>query len=92
MRQQTRSHITHSARQADPIAARRHRCGWKACVTNAGPQRRSLRDAAVGYRNAYRVERLVHRLQSRVQIAPLLIKRNEHMAGLTSRLTLGVRV
>jgi transposase len=44
------------------------------------------------YRHAYRVERLCHRLKSHGQIAPLLVKLNEHIAGLTYLLTRGVRV
>jgi transposase len=35
---------------------------------------------------------LGNRLKSRVPIAPLFVKRNEHIEGLTSLLTLGVRV
>ena len=44
------------------------------------------------YRNAYRVERLFNRLKSRVHIAPLFVKLNEQIEGLTYLLTLGVRV
>jgi transposase len=44
------------------------------------------------YRNEYRVERIFNRLKSRLHIAPLFVKRHEHIAGLTSLLTLGVRV
>ena len=42
--------------------------------------------------NAYRVERIFHRLKSRVPSAPLFVKLNDHIEGLTSLLTLGVRV
>jgi transposase len=90
--QKTRYHITHIARQEATIAARRQRFGWKAFVTNAGPERLSLRDAVLGYRNEYRVERLFHRLKSRVRIAPWFVKLHEQIEGLTSLLTLGVRV
>jgi len=90
--QKTRYHITHIARQADTIAALRQRFGWKALVTNAGQKRLSLHDAVLGYRNAYRVERLFNRRKSRVHIAPLFVKRNEQMEGLTYLRTLGVRV
>jgi transposase len=90
--QKTRSHITHIARQADTIAALSQRFGWKAFVTNAGQKRLSLQDAVLCYRNAYRVERLFNRLKSRVHIAPLFVKLNEHIEGLTSLLTRGVRV
>jgi transposase len=44
------------------------------------------------YRNEYRVERIFNRLKSRVQIAPLFVKLNEQIEGLTYLLTLGVRV
>jgi transposase len=84
--------ISHIARQEDPIAARSHRFGWKAFVTNAGQERLSLKEAVLCYRNEYRVERLFHRLKSRVHIAPLFVKLNEQIEGLTYLLTLGVRV
>src|SRR5438067_4850789 len=90
--QETRYHIIHIARQADTIAARSQRLGWKAFVTNAGQKRLSLQDAVLCYRNEYRVERIFNRLKSRVHIAPLFVKLNEQIEGLTYLLTLGVRV
>jgi transposase len=90
--QKTRYQITYIARQEATIAARRQRFGWKAFVTNAGPKRLSLQDAVLSYRNEYRVERIFHRLKSRVHIAPLFVKLNEQIEGLTYLLTLGVRV
>jgi transposase len=90
--QKTRYHITHIARQADTIAALRQRLGWKAFVTNAAPQRLSLQEAVLCYRHEYRVERIFHRLKSRVHIAPLFVKLNDQIEGLTYLLTLGVRV
>jgi transposase len=90
--QKTRYHITQITRQEDKIAALRHRFGWKAFVTNAEQKRLSLQDAVLCYRNEYRVERVFNRLKSRVHIAPLFVKRNEHIEGLTYLLTLGVRV
>jgi transposase len=87
-----RYHITRIARQGDHIAALTQRCGWKAFVTNAVPTRRSLQAAVLCYRNEYRVERIFNRLKSRVHIAPLFVKRNEQIEGLTYLLTLGVRV
>src|SRR5262249_17338624 len=90
--QKTRSQITHIVHQDDTITARRQRFGWKAFVTNAGPTRLSLREAVLGYRHEYRVERIFHRLKSRVHIAPLFVKLNEQIEGLTYLLTLGVRV
>jgi transposase len=90
--QRTRSHITQVTRQEDIIAAHSQRLGWKAFVTNAGHTRLSLQDAVLCYRNEYRVERILHRLKSRVHIAPLFVKRNEQIEGLTYLLTLGGRV
>jgi transposase len=90
--QKTRYHITHIARQADTIAARRQRLGWKAFVTNAEQKRLSLQEAVLCYRNEYRVERIFNRLKSRVHIAPLFVKLNAQIEGLTYLLTLGVRV
>jgi len=88
----TRYHITHIARQEDKIAALTQQCGWKAFVTNAEEKRLSLQDAVLCYRNEYRVERIFNRLKSRVQIAPLFVKLNDQIEGLTYLLTLGVRV
>ena len=52
----------------------------------AKSQRLSLHDAVWCYRNEYRVERLFTRLKSRVPIAPLFVKLNEQIEGLTSLL------
>jgi len=90
--EKTRYHITHIARQADTIAACSQRFGWKAFVTNVGQERLSLQAAVLCYRNEYRVERIFNRLKSRVHIAPLFVKLNEQIEGLTYLLTLGVRV
>jgi transposase len=51
-----------------------------------------LQDAVLCYRNAYRVERIFNRLKSRSHIAPWFVKLHEQIEGLTSLLTLGVRV
>ena len=90
--QTTRYHITHITRRADNIAELCQRFGWKAFVTNAAQKRLSLQDAVLCYRNEYRVERIFNRLKSRVHIAPLFVKLNEQIEGLTYLLTLGVRV
>jgi transposase len=84
--------ITRIARREGPIADRVQRLGWKAFVTNATQERLSLADAVLCYRNEYRIERIFHRLKSRVWIAPLFVKRDDQIQGLTYLLTLGVRV
>jgi transposase len=90
--QKTRYPITHIVPQQGPMAALSQRFGWKAFVTNAGQTQLSVQHAVLCYRNAYRVERIFNRLKSRVHIAPLFVKLNDHIEGLTSLLTLGVRV
>lgn len=90
--QKIRYHITRIARQADIIANLTQQFGWKAFVTNAGQKRLSLQEAVLCYRHEYRIERIFNRLKSRVQIAPLFVKLNDQIEGLTYLLTLGVRV
>ena len=92
VREHIRYHITRIAREEDTIATLTARFGWKAFVTNATPQRLSLADAVLCYRNEYRIERIFNRLKSRVHIAPLFVTRDDQIAGLTYLLTLGVRV
>jgi transposase len=92
VRETIRYHITRIARQGGPIAALKERLGWKAFVTNATQERLSLADAVLCYRNEYRIERIFNRLKSRVHIAPLFVKRDDQIEGLTYLLTLGVRV
>jgi transposase len=87
-----RYHITRIVRQEGPIADLSQRFGWKAFVTNAPKEQLSLVDAVLCYRNEYRVERIFNRLKSRLQIAPLFVKLNDQLEGLTYLLTLGVRV
>ena len=87
-----RYHITRIARREGPIADLVQRFGWKAFVTNATQERLSLADAVLCYRNEYRIERIFNRLKSRVSIAPLFVKRDDQIQGLTYLLTLGVRV
>src|SRR5712691_2680369 len=90
--QKTRYHITHIARQQDKITDLRQRFGWKAFVTNAGQKRLSLKNAILCNLNEYRVERIFNRIKRQVHIAPLFVKLNEQIEGLTYLLTLGVRV
>ena len=92
VREHIRDHSTRIAREEAPIAALTARFGWKAFVTNATQQRLSLAEAVLCYRNAYRIERLFNRLKSRGPIAPLFVTRDDQIEGLTSLLTLGVRV
>ena len=67
-------------------------CRPPGIAAKAVQKRLSLQEAVLCYRNEYRVERVFNRLKSRVHIAPLFVKLNDHIEGLTSLLTLGVRV
>jgi len=88
----TRYQITRIVRHEGAIAALNGQFGWKAFVTNAAPERLSLKEAVLCYRNEYRVERIFNRLKSRVHIAPMFVTLNDQIEGLTHLLTLGVRV
>ena len=44
------------------------------------------------YRKEYRIERIFNRLKSRLNIAPLFVKRNDQIEGLCHLLSLVVRV
>lgn len=90
--EKVRYQITAVVRQEDPIAAQKERFGWKAFVTNAPTQRLSLAEAVLCYRHEYRIERIFNRLKSRLEIAPLFVKCDDQIQGLTYLLTLGVRV
>ena len=52
----------------------------------------SLHDAILSYRNEYRVERIFGRLKSRLNIAPLFVKKDDQIEGMTYLLILCVRV
>ena len=84
--------ITAVIRQEAQIAAQQERFGWKALVTNAPKPQLSLAEAVLCYRHEYRIERIFNRLKSRLEIAPLFVKRDDQIQGLTYLLTLGVRV
>jgi len=90
--EKVRYQITAVERNEDPIALLKERLGWKAFVTNAASSSLSLQEAVLCYRNEYRVERIFNRLKSRLNIAPLFVKREDQIEGLTNLLTLAVRV
>jgi transposase len=87
-----RYQITAVIRQEAQIAAQKERFGWKAFATNTPKPRLSLVEAVLCYRHEYRIERIFNRLKSRLEIAPLFVKRDDQIQGLTYLLTLGVRV
>ena len=83
--------LPHHAHRAP---GRHHRClqptfGVESLCHQYGAHATVFAGSGVGYRNAYRVERIFNRLKSRVHIAPLCVKRNEQIESLTYLLTLG---
>ncbi len=90
--EKVRYQITEVSCDDDQIADLKAGLGWKAFVTNATEARLSLADAILCYRHEYRIERIFSRLKSRLQIAPLFVKLDDQIEGLTYLLTLGVRV
>jgi len=90
--EKVRYQITAVTRNESAINTIHQRFGWKAFVTNATKDVLSLQNAILCYRNEYRIERMFHRLKSRLNIAPLFVTRDDQIEGLTYLLTLGVRV
>ncbi len=90
--EKVRYHITEVRRDDEQIADLKAGLGWKAFVTNATAKRLPLAEAVLCYRHEYRIERIFSRLKSRLQIAPMYVKRDDQIEGLTYLLTLGVRV
>ncbi len=79
-------------RNEEEIAEQKMRFGWKAFVTDVSKESLSLEDAVLSYRNEYRVERIFSRLKSRLNIAPLFVRKDHQIEGMTYLLTLCVRV
>jgi transposase len=90
--EKVRYQITEVRRSDEQIADVKAGLGWKAFVTNATAKRLPLADAVLCYRHEYRIERIFSRLKSRLQIAPMYVKREDQIESLTYLLTLGVRV
>lgn len=79
-------------RLEQPIARIKKTFGWKAYVTDVGKERLNLETATLCYRKEYRVERIFHRLKSRLNIAPLFVRRNDQIVGMSHLLMLGIRI
>jgi transposase len=84
--------ITKVDRDGERVNALVKRFGWKVFVTDVPAQTLSFVEAMKCYRKEYRVERIFHRLKSRLNISPPFVKRDDQVIGLTHLLTLGVRV
>lgn len=87
-----RYQITNVSRNEEKVEEAIKKFGWKAYVTDVPKERLGFIDAVKCYRKQYRVERIFSRLKSRLDIAPLYVKRNDQIKGITHILMLGVRV
>lgn len=69
------------------------RCGWRAYVTNAPPERLTLKTVISTYRDEWIVERGFGRLKGvALSLTPLFVQRDDQVVGLIHLLTLGLRV
>jgi transposase len=90
--EKVRYQITSVSRNETKIEETKKRFGWKAFVTNARKEQMSLSEAVLCYRREYRIERIFNRLKSRLNIAPLYVKDDDQITGMTNLLMLGVTV
>jgi len=88
-----RYQITQVQRHAVAIAKHVATLGWRAYGTNAPQTRLSFENAVLEYRNEFRIERVFGRFKGeQLAIAPLFVKRDDQVVGLTRLLSLAVRV
>jgi transposase len=87
-----RFQITGVKRKEVQIIEKVNSFGWKTFVTDASSDRLCFGDVIRMYRNQYRVEQVFNKLKSRLNIAPLYVKRSDQIKGMTNLLTLAVRV
>jgi transposase len=88
-----RYQITQVSPHGDAIAALQKRFGWKAYVTNAPPERLTLPQALLTYRDEWRVEQGFRRLKGvPLSISPLFVQRDDQVRGLMHLLTLALRL
>lgn len=91
--ERVRYQITGVIRDEAAIAALQQTFGWRAYVTDASAERLSLQDAVLTYRGEWQIERGFHRLKGApLSIAPMYVKRDDQVVGLTNLLSIAVRV
>lgn len=87
-----RYQIIRVTRNETKIEETKKRFGWKSFVTNAKKKQMSLSEAVLCYRREYRIERIFNRLKSQLNIAPLYVKDDDQITGMTHLLMLGIMV
>jgi transposase len=85
--------IVEVRRDAEAIAHRRRRHGWRIQVTNVPVGRLPLCESVAGYRAGWCPERDFHLLKDRpLGISPLWVRREDQIIGLTALLTPALRL
>ena len=88
-----RYQLTAVTRNEEAIAQFVATLGWRAYATNAPTPRLSLEKAVREYRDEYNIERGFGRLKGApLSIAPLFVKRDDQVVGLTRLLSVAVRI
>jgi transposase len=78
---------------AKAVEAAKELLGCRVFVTNASPERMSLEDAVLTYRDEYRIETNFARLKGQpLSIAPMYLTREDHIKGLIRLLSIGLRL
>jgi transposase len=91
--ERVRYQITAVQRDEAAIAHLVSTLGWRAYATNAAQERLSLADAVREYRHEYHIEHSFGRLKGApLSIAPMFVKRDDQVSGLTHLLSVALRV
>jgi transposase len=91
--ERVRYQITAVQRNEAAIATLVSTLGWRAYATNASQERLSLKQAVGEYRHEYHIEHGFGRLKGApLSIAPMFVKRDDQVTGLTHLLSVALRV
>jgi len=91
--ERVRYQITAVQRNEQAIADLLSQLGWRAYATNAPQPRLSLEHAVREYRHEYHIEHGFGRLKAApLSIAPMFVKRDDQVTGLTHLLSVALRV
>lgn len=91
--ERVRYQITAVERNEEVIADLVSTLGWRAYATNAPKARLSLEQAVREYRHEYHIEHGFGRLKGApLSIAPLFVKRDDQVTGMTHLLSIALRV
>jgi transposase len=91
--ERVRYQITTVTRNQEAIADLVATLGWRAYATNAPQERLHLENAVREYRHEYHIERGFARLKGApLSIAPLFVKRDDQVIGMTHLLSVALRV